>query len=563
MHKLSLQVSGNRTGNAAGNEEQDTVDEDSFVKVPRSTGSKTEPQPIKGTARGATEIYFSKSVGETVGETCREELGKPSSLDFNDSHFEAKRNIGLKVNTKKGKRKKSLGGSFEKIEKADVEGGVAVDSPVDKFGFSFFPVRAKTEDSKKGSKNKVIAKTALPSKEAEIVSVESTSQTKTPPLPKKSEIKSVIAKSPAKSRKSKAESKISVETISQNKTSPPKSEQKISNFEQTNKIDDLPPSSIILHYQKKEVKESLAIKTYVATPGANGNTKNEIKSKRNEHSTSQNGNTVPVKELSDNKNRDSATENGKANAVTETHISKPQQIADSKLGETIEQETKSTVADDISDLNETTDTVTENGIKNTINTIEQLNSTITDTTAVTVNFELKDTTENLISSELANEIIVAASETFERDSRSLENTSEQSVTDNSTNNENQQQLETNTTRNVDNDESEINTASVKMVTNTEIRVLTLNANEHQDTVLYRLEQNWVIQFRLGPSLLGRKVVLFSNYPQLKQEFQRKHYYELQWLQDEGCSHSDDTALYAELVVRIPGSFHYYFTYLNE
>lgn len=588
LHKFPLQVGGSRTGKAVGDGEQESVDEDSFVKVPRSTGGKTEPQKIKATARVATEIYFSKSVGETVGETCREELNKPSSLDFNDSHFDTQRNVGLKVNTKKGKRKKSLGGSFEKIDKADVAEAVVVESPVDEIGFSFFPVKSQKKlDSKKGAEKqtteiKVDAETSLPLKKVDIDSVESTSQAKTivktSPLPKSknSSQNKVIAKSlsPPKSKKKvKAESKVSVEVISQNKSiiKTPSPEQKISNFEQTNKIDDLPPSSIILHYQKKEVKEPLLVKTSITS-----------------HSTSQNGNTDSVKDsiesevvsstplevsiTTDNINCGGGIDNGKANEVTdstEVHISKPQ-VTDAKSGEvliseansdTSEQETKVTVPEiHISNLNE----VTANGvsvIKNDINTTE----TLTDAIDVTVT-ELKDSTvatESLIEINIASELSngVTVVETPERDLRSLpaENTSEQSVTSNLTN----QQPETNTTSNVGNDESEINTVTVKMDTNTETRVLTLNANEHQDTVLYRVEQNWIIQFRLGPSLFGHKVILFCNYPQINQQFQRKHYYELQWLQDQGCSHSDDTALYAELVVKIPGSFHYYFTYLNE
>lgn len=96
----------------------------------------------------------------------------------------------------------------------------------------------------------------------------------------------------------------------------------------------------------------------------------------------------------------------------------------------------------------------------------------------------------------------------------------------------------------------------------EVRVLTLNDQEHKDATLYRLEKKWILQFRLGPTLLGRKIFLFCNYPQDNPAFERDHYYQLNWVQDEGCKHADDTALSAQIVIEIAGSFHYYFTYEN-
>lgn len=100
-----------------------------------------------------------------------------------------------------------------------------------------------------------------------------------------------------------------------------------------------------------------------------------------------------------------------------------------------------------------------------------------------------------------------------------------------------------------------------MYINEQIRVLTLNDKEHQDSTLYRLNKNWILQFRLGPSLLGRRISLYTNYPEKSNvEFKRTRYQQLKWNQDEGCKNADDTASYAEIVVNIAGSFHYYFTY---
>ena len=106
----------------------------------------------------------------------------------------------------------------------------------------------------------------------------------------------------------------------------------------------------------------------------------------------------------------------------------------------------------------------------------------------------------------------------------------------------------------------VETKPFKMSSGTQIRVFTLNDKEHQDSTLYRLEKNWILQFRLGPSLLGRKVSLYCNYPKENEEFKRNSYNLLKWSQDEGCKYSDDTALLTEITVKISGSFHYYFTY---
>lgn len=102
----------------------------------------------------------------------------------------------------------------------------------------------------------------------------------------------------------------------------------------------------------------------------------------------------------------------------------------------------------------------------------------------------------------------------------------------------------------------------------EVRVLTLNDNEHLDSALFRVEKNWIVQFRLGPSLYGRRVHVYTNYPinsddyssNCDEEFIRNQYRELQWYQDEGCKYSDDTSAYCEVEVRRAGSYHYYFIY---
>ncbi|PSN51057.1 hypothetical protein C0J52_01523 [Blattella germanica] len=99
-----------------------------------------------------------------------------------------------------------------------------------------------------------------------------------------------------------------------------------------------------------------------------------------------------------------------------------------------------------------------------------------------------------------------------------------------------------------------------MVAN-QIRVLTLNNGENHDSTLYRLQKGWRLQFRLGPSLFGRKVTVYCNHPEgVEDEYIRNRYRPLKWLSDEDTLSGDDTSAYAEVAIRRAGSFHYYFVF---
>ncbi|KAK4310829.1 hypothetical protein Pmani_017632 [Petrolisthes manimaculis] len=94
----------------------------------------------------------------------------------------------------------------------------------------------------------------------------------------------------------------------------------------------------------------------------------------------------------------------------------------------------------------------------------------------------------------------------------------------------------------------------------QVRVLTLNHGDHLDSTLFRLQKGWVLQLRPGPSLLGRAVSVFTNHPEDPSEgFTRSRYRRLRWMSDSR-NKGDDTALYVEVTLSMPGSFHYYFTY---
>ncbi|XP_032451729.1 glycogen debranching enzyme isoform X2 [Nasonia vitripennis] len=81
----------------------------------------------------------------------------------------------------------------------------------------------------------------------------------------------------------------------------------------------------------------------------------------------------------------------------------------------------------------------------------------------------------------------------------------------------------------------------------QVRVLTLNKGEHQDGTLYKLKKGWVVEFRLGASLLGHNLNIFTNHPLLVgNPFERRTYYQLPWNHES-----------AFIRVSLAGSFHFY------
>ena len=94
---------------------------------------------------------------------------------------------------------------------------------------------------------------------------------------------------------------------------------------------------------------------------------------------------------------------------------------------------------------------------------------------------------------------------------------------------------------------------------TEVRVLKLHDNDHQDTTLYRLTKGFVLQLRLGPSLFGRIVSVYCNHPaSADQEFCRDKYRLLPWQSDSKIM--DDTSIFVQIPIICAGSFRYYFTH---
>ncbi|XP_032420985.1 glycogen debranching enzyme isoform X2 [Xiphophorus hellerii] len=92
----------------------------------------------------------------------------------------------------------------------------------------------------------------------------------------------------------------------------------------------------------------------------------------------------------------------------------------------------------------------------------------------------------------------------------------------------------------------------------QIRVLMLNEKENLERTLFRLEQGFELQFRLGPSLQGRRVIVHTNYPLDGQKFIRNNFRVLAWNYPTG--REDDSDKYCSLELKIAGSYQYYFGY---
>lgn len=97
--------------------------------------------------------------------------------------------------------------------------------------------------------------------------------------------------------------------------------------------------------------------------------------------------------------------------------------------------------------------------------------------------------------------------------------------------------------------------------------LTLNHGEHRESQLFRIQRGSILRFTPGPSLLGKKVTLFSNYPETAAaNFERTNFCKLVWHGRDGkplkggAAAVNDLDVYCEIVADKAGSFRFYFTY---
>uniref|UniRef100_A0A668A7V7 Glycogen debranching enzyme n=1 Tax=Myripristis murdjan TaxID=586833 RepID=A0A668A7V7_9TELE len=94
----------------------------------------------------------------------------------------------------------------------------------------------------------------------------------------------------------------------------------------------------------------------------------------------------------------------------------------------------------------------------------------------------------------------------------------------------------------------------------QIRVLMLNDKENLERTLFRLEQGFELQFRLGPSLQGKNVSVHTNYPDEGRRFERNTFRVLPWNNPTGKE--DDSDKFCCLDLKIAGSYQYYFGHGN-
>ncbi|KAM9325243.1 glycogen debranching enzyme [Gastrophryne carolinensis] len=90
----------------------------------------------------------------------------------------------------------------------------------------------------------------------------------------------------------------------------------------------------------------------------------------------------------------------------------------------------------------------------------------------------------------------------------------------------------------------------------QIRVLMLNDMEKLEKTIFRLEQGFELQFRLGPTLQGRNVTVYTNYPPPGGTYDRQTYHPLQWHNPAG--REEDSDKFCKLDLQIAGSFQYRF-----
>uniref|UniRef100_A0AAY4AWI4 Glycogen debranching enzyme n=1 Tax=Denticeps clupeoides TaxID=299321 RepID=A0AAY4AWI4_9TELE len=77
-----------------------------------------------------------------------------------------------------------------------------------------------------------------------------------------------------------------------------------------------------------------------------------------------------------------------------------------------------------------------------------------------------------------------------------------------------------------------------------------------ERTLFRLERGFELQFRLGPTLQGRAVRVYTNYPAQGQKFDRSRFRSLEWINP--TRGEADSEKFCKLDLEVAGSYQYYF-----
>ncbi|KAK6310522.1 hypothetical protein J4Q44_G00185770 [Coregonus suidteri] len=95
----------------------------------------------------------------------------------------------------------------------------------------------------------------------------------------------------------------------------------------------------------------------------------------------------------------------------------------------------------------------------------------------------------------------------------------------------------------------------------QVRVLVLKDMEQLERTLFRLDQGFELQFRLGPTLQGKHVRVQTNYPAPGEHFDRHTFRTLDWHNPTG--REDDSDKFCSLDLQIAGSYQYNFGHGHE
>ncbi|XP_068096067.1 glycogen debranching enzyme isoform X1 [Hyperolius riggenbachi] len=95
----------------------------------------------------------------------------------------------------------------------------------------------------------------------------------------------------------------------------------------------------------------------------------------------------------------------------------------------------------------------------------------------------------------------------------------------------------------------------------QVRVLPLNDMEKLEKRLFRLEQGFELQFRLGPTLQGKDVAVYTNYPLPGAACDRHAFRRLEWQNPAG--REEDSDKFCSLDLKTAGSFQYRFDHSGQ
>ncbi|XP_051552871.1 glycogen debranching enzyme-like isoform X1 [Myxocyprinus asiaticus] len=95
----------------------------------------------------------------------------------------------------------------------------------------------------------------------------------------------------------------------------------------------------------------------------------------------------------------------------------------------------------------------------------------------------------------------------------------------------------------------------------QIRVMVLNDMEKLHRTVFRLDQGFELQFRLGPTLQGKHVRVHTNYPADGERFERHKFHALEWINP--TAREDDSDKFCTLDLQVSGSYQYYFGHGDE